>query len=152
LEGDIDTSHFSFLHTGKVELDDIDPDHLERFQLIGRAPRYHARTTDWGTMYAVYRPAQPGYLYYRFVHFAMPFWTLFPNGPLIDNILAQAWVPLDDTHTMAFAFTWKHKTLCSASPRRESRCRFSTEPLRQYQMPRIGSVAGVRSPIRTMIT
>jgi hypothetical protein len=35
---------------------------------------------------------------------------LFPNGPLADNILAQAWVPLDDTHTMAFTFTWQHKT------------------------------------------
>jgi phenylpropionate dioxygenase-like ring-hydroxylating dioxygenase large terminal subunit len=110
LEGDIDTSHFSFLHTGKVELDDIDPDHLERFQLIDRAPRYHVRTTDWGTMYAAYRPAEPGHLYYRFAHFAFPFWTLFPNGPLADNILAQAWVPLDDTHTMAFQFNWKHKT------------------------------------------
>jgi phthalate 4,5-dioxygenase len=110
LEGDIDTSHFSFLHTGKIELDDIDPDHLERFQLIDRAPRYHVRTTDWGATYAAYRPAQPGHLYYRFAHFAFPFWTLFPNGPLTDNILAQAWVPLDDTHTMAFTFTWKHKT------------------------------------------
>jgi phthalate 4,5-dioxygenase len=110
LEGDIDTSHFSFLHTGEVELADIDPDHLERFQLIDRAPRYHVRSTDWGTMYAAYRPAQPGHLYYRFAHFAFPFWTLFPNGPLTDNILTQAWVPLDDTHTMAFTFTWKRKT------------------------------------------
>ena len=110
LEGDLDTSHFSFLHTGKVELDDIDPDHLERFQLIDRAPRYHVKTTDWGTMYAAYRPAQPGHLYYRFAHFAFPFWTLFPNGPLTDNILTQAWVPMDDTHVMSFQFNWKHKT------------------------------------------
>jgi phenylpropionate dioxygenase-like ring-hydroxylating dioxygenase large terminal subunit len=62
LEGDIDTSHFSFLHTGKVTIDDIDPDHLERFQFTDRAPRYHARPTDWGAMYAAYRPAQPGHL------------------------------------------------------------------------------------------
>jgi phthalate 4,5-dioxygenase len=110
LEGDIDTSHFSFLHTGKVEFADIDPNHLERFQLIDRAPRYHVRTTDWGTMYAAYRPAQPGHLYYRFAHFAFPFWTLFPNGPLTDNILTQAWVPMDDTHVMSFQFNWKHKT------------------------------------------
>jgi phenylpropionate dioxygenase-like ring-hydroxylating dioxygenase large terminal subunit len=46
LEGDIDTSHFSFLHTGKVTIDDIDPDHIERFQFTDRAPRYHARPTD----------------------------------------------------------------------------------------------------------
>jgi len=110
LEGDIDTSHFSFLHTGKVEAGDIDPDHMDRFQLFNRAPDYHVRATDWGTMYTAYRPAQPGYVYYRFAHFVMPFWTLFPNGPLTDNIIAQAWVPMDDTHTMSFNFSWNRRT------------------------------------------
>src|SRR5258708_33323497 len=61
-------------------------------------------------MYTAYRPAQPGYLYYRFAHFVMPFWTLFPNGPLADNIIAQAWVPMDDTHTMSFNFSWNRRT------------------------------------------
>jgi phthalate 4,5-dioxygenase len=110
LEGDIDTSHFSFLHGGKVTVEDIDPDHLERFQFTDRAPRYHVKRTDWGTMYAAYRPAQPGQLYYRFGHFAFPFWALFPNGPLTDNVLVQGWVPMDDTHTMTFSFSWKRKT------------------------------------------
>jgi phthalate 4,5-dioxygenase oxygenase subunit len=110
LEGDIDTSHFSFLHTGKVEPGQIDPDHMDRFQLIDRAPEYHVSMTDWGTMYTAYRPAQPGRTYYRFAHFAMPFWTLFPNGPLADNIIAQAWVPMDDTHTMSFNFSWNRRT------------------------------------------
>jgi phenylpropionate dioxygenase-like ring-hydroxylating dioxygenase large terminal subunit len=110
LEGDIDTSHFSFLHTGKIAAGDIAPDHLERFQLTDRAPRYHVRSTDWGTMYGAYRPAQPGHLYWRYAHFAMPFWTMFPNGPLADCVLAQAWVPMDDTHTLSFTFNWKRKT------------------------------------------
>src|SRR6516162_4358409 len=89
---------------------DIDPNHLERFQFTDRAPRYHARMTDWGTMYAAYRPAHRGHLYYRFAHFVFPFWALFPNGPLTDNVLAQGWVPMDDTHTMAFTFSWARKT------------------------------------------
>jgi phthalate 4,5-dioxygenase len=111
LEGDIDTSHFSFLHTGKVEAAHIDPDHMDRFQLINRAPEYHVSTTDWGSMYTAYRPAQPGHTYYRFAHFVMPFWTLFPNGPLTDNIIAQAWVPMDDTHTMSFNLNWNRRTM-----------------------------------------
>jgi phenylpropionate dioxygenase-like ring-hydroxylating dioxygenase large terminal subunit len=110
LEGDLDTSHFSFLHGGKVTIDDIDPNHLERFQYTDRAPRYHVKRTEWGTMYAAYRPAQPGHTYYRFAHFAFPFWTLFPNGPLTDNVLVQGWVPMDDTHTMTFTFSWSRKT------------------------------------------
>jgi phthalate 4,5-dioxygenase len=88
LEGDLDTSHFSFLHTGKIKAEDIDANHLERFQFTDRAPHYHLKRTDWGTMYAAYRPAESGYTYYRFGHFAMPFWPLFPNGPITDNILA----------------------------------------------------------------
>jgi len=43
-------------------------------------------------------------------HFVFPFWTLFPNGPLTDNVLAQGWVPMDDTHTMVFSFSWTRKT------------------------------------------
>jgi phthalate 4,5-dioxygenase len=110
LEGDIDTSHFSFLHTGKLEAADIDPDHMDRFQLIDRTPHYEVRSTEWGAMYAAYRPAQRGQRYWRFAHFAMPFWTLFPNGPLVDNIIAQAWVPMDDTHTMSFNLSWNWRT------------------------------------------
>jgi hypothetical protein len=110
LEGDIDPSHFSFLHTGAVNVADIDPSHPERFSVITRAPRYQVQQTDWGLMYASHRPADPGNLYYRYAHFALPFWTMFPNGPLSDNILAQAWVPMDDTHTMTFTALWKRKT------------------------------------------
>ena len=37
LEGDLDPSHFSFLHTGAVKLADIDPTPTERFQVMYRA-------------------------------------------------------------------------------------------------------------------
>ena len=110
MEGDLDTSHFGFLHTGKVEASDYGPDDMDRFQVINRAPYYNVRNTEWGTMYAAYRPAERGEVYWRFAHFAMPFWTLFPNGPLNDNILAQAWVPMDDTHTMTVTAMWKLRT------------------------------------------
>lgn len=110
LEGDVDTAHFAFLHVGKVAPDEVDPNHMERWQLIERAAQYQVRSTDWGTMYAAYRPAGPGRYYYRFAHMVMPFWTLFPNGPFAGNILAQGWVPMDDTHTMVFTLMWKGAT------------------------------------------
>ena len=110
LEGDVDTAHFTFLHVGKVEPDEVDPDHMERFQLVERAAQYQVSATDWGAIYTAYRAAQPGHYYYRFAHFVMPFWTLFPNGPIAGNILAQAWIPMDDTHTMVFTLMWKGAT------------------------------------------
>ena len=110
LEGDLDTSHFGFLHAGSVRPDSIDPDNPDRFQLLNRAPLFHVIDSPWGTACGSYRPADAGRLYYRFAHFAMPFWTLYPNGPLRDNVVANAWIPMDDDHTMVFNITWKKRT------------------------------------------
>jgi phthalate 4,5-dioxygenase oxygenase subunit len=110
MEGDLDTSHFGFLHAGSVDANDIDPGNIDRFQVLDRAPNYHARETDWGAMYAAYRTCAPGELYYRFAHFVLPFWTLFPIGPFSKNIIGQAWVPMDDTHTMIISLSWKKRT------------------------------------------
>ena len=46
LEGDIDTSHFGFLHTGNVQPDDVAPDNLLRWTVTNRAPEYHVTDTD----------------------------------------------------------------------------------------------------------
>jgi phenylpropionate dioxygenase-like ring-hydroxylating dioxygenase large terminal subunit len=110
LEGDIDTSHFSFLHAGKVSADEADPTSQGRYALINPAPEYHVADTDWGTMYAAYRPAEEGQTYWRFAHFLFPFWTLPPDGFFQDHIVARAWVPMDDTHTMFFHVSWKKNT------------------------------------------
>ena len=57
LEGDIDTSHFGFLHAGAVDPASIQGDNLIRWTVSNRAPEYRVADTDWGTMYAAYRPA-----------------------------------------------------------------------------------------------
>jgi phenylpropionate dioxygenase-like ring-hydroxylating dioxygenase large terminal subunit len=100
LEGDIDTSHFGFLHLGGAALGDVDPTNMHRFAIANRAPEYHVADTGCGTLYAAYRAAEPGQVYYRFAQFVLPFWTLIPDGTFEDNIIAGAWVPMDDTHTM----------------------------------------------------
>ena len=86
LEGDIDTSHFGFLHVGGVKMEDVDPDTIHTWAVGDRAPDYKSTETDWGTMYAAYRPAEPGHLYYRFAHFLFPFITLTPNGFFEDQV------------------------------------------------------------------
>jgi phthalate 4,5-dioxygenase oxygenase subunit len=110
MEGDLDTSHFGFLHAGSVDPDDIDPALPDRFQVIDRAPSFHAIESPWGVASGAYRPADVGRLYYRFAHFVMPFWTLYPNGPLRDNVVTNVWVPMDDDHTMVFNITWTKRT------------------------------------------
>jgi phthalate 4,5-dioxygenase len=110
LEGDIDTSHFGFLHIGSLDVKDVDPHSMHRWGVVDRAPDYKATETEWGTMYAAYREAEPGTYYYRVAHFLLPFYTFSPNGSIEDQITCTINVPMDDTHTMTYNVNWKHKT------------------------------------------
>ena len=111
LEGDIDTSHFGFLHAGGVQADDVDPNTMHRFGLIDRTPRYHVKETDWGTMYDAYRPADAGNHFHRFAHFMFPFFALVPDGTFGNMIQATLSVPLDDNHTMTYVTAWTKRDI-----------------------------------------
>ena len=106
LEGDIDTSHFGFLHAGNVQPDDVPADNLMRWTVTNRAPEFHVTDTRYGTMYCAYRAAEPGQTYWRFANFLFPFWTQTPQGPF-DRVNTRAWVPMDDTHTMFVSLSWR---------------------------------------------
>ena len=100
LEGDIDTSHFGFLHAGHVKAEDFEEGHPARHTVENRAPEYKVGDTEWGTMYGAYRPEANGRMHWRMAHFCLPFWTQTPNADFADHVVAKAWVPMDDTHTM----------------------------------------------------
>ncbi len=107
LEGEIDTSHFGFLHAGHVDPDDVPADGPIHNTITDRAPQYHIADTPWGTQYGAYRAAGDGGTYWRFASFAFPCWTIVPNGEFGSHVHARAWVPLDDGHTMFFYLWWK---------------------------------------------
>jgi phthalate 4,5-dioxygenase oxygenase subunit len=102
LEGDIDTAHVGFLHFGAQDAEDEEPGTFRYYALKDRAPRYEALDTEYGAMYGAYRPADPGQFYWRIAHFMFPFFALTPGGLLGHQIMAHAWVPMDDEHTMMF--------------------------------------------------
>jgi phthalate 4,5-dioxygenase len=110
LEGEIDTSHLGFLHLGSARPEDLPADYDTRYSLIDRAPQYRVAERDWGTMYASYRAASPGNTYWRFSHFMFPFWSIPPEGSFATHLLARAWVPMDDTHTMFFHLSWNGRS------------------------------------------
>jgi phenylpropionate dioxygenase-like ring-hydroxylating dioxygenase large terminal subunit len=111
LEGDIDTSHFGFLHVGGVKAEDVDPGSMHRWGVLDRAPRYHVKDTDWGTMYCAYRPADTGNYFYRFAHFMFPFFAQVPDGTFSNMIQATLSVPLDDSHTMTYVMAWSKRDI-----------------------------------------
>ena len=114
LEGEIDTSHFGFLHAGHVDPDDLSEEEPVRHTVTNRAPEYHLADTVWGTQYAGYREAGPGLTYWRFGNFLFPFWTQAPNGEFGSHMHARGWVPLDDGHTM-FCYLWWKRAVSSMS-------------------------------------
>jgi phenylpropionate dioxygenase-like ring-hydroxylating dioxygenase large terminal subunit len=110
LEGDIDTSHFGFLHAGHVDADDVPEDHPIYYPVRNRAPEYHVTDTDWGTQYAAHRDTGRGGTYWRFANFMFPFWTQQPQGAFPTHVGARAWVPMDDEHTMFVHLQWQPST------------------------------------------
>lgn len=114
LEGDIDTAHVGFLHFGSQDAQDQPPGTFRYYALKDRAPCYALLDTDYGSMYGAYRPAGPGQYYWRIAHFMFPFFVLTPGGVLGHQVMAHAWVPMDDQHTMMFTLT------CPMSPQDEA--------------------------------
>ena len=102
LEGDYDTSHVGFLHGGMRTLADYRADDPQRFGTINRAPVYEVVEREWGMMYAAIRPAEAGQDYWRVGQFVFPFWSITPSSPFTERVGMRAWVPMDDTHVMAF--------------------------------------------------
>jgi phthalate 4,5-dioxygenase len=107
LEGDIDTCHTVFLHTGSLDVEDAPPGSWARYALSDRAPRYEVVTTEGGVMYTAYRPAELDSLYYRIAQFLFPFYAMVPTGVLGLEIRVRAWVPMDDNHTLALTMAKK---------------------------------------------
>jgi phthalate 4,5-dioxygenase len=116
LEGEIDTSHFGFLHAGHVDPNELAPDEPVLNTIINRAPEYHMAEVPWGTQYAGYREVGPGKIYYRVGNFLFPFWTQAPNGEFGSHMHARGWVPLDDEHTMYVFIWWKRSVSAMSLP------------------------------------
>src|SRR5579864_7161173 len=103
LEGDIDTSHLGFLHLGAVQPQDTRAGTFAYYTVNDRAPHYNVVDTEYGAMYAAYRPGGEGHLYWRFAQFLFPFYAMIPTGVLGIQKLVRAWVPMDDEHMMFYS-------------------------------------------------
>jgi phenylpropionate dioxygenase-like ring-hydroxylating dioxygenase large terminal subunit len=102
LEGDVDTSHLGFLHAGHIDASKMDPNDAATYTVLNKAPRINVSEMPFGTMYSAQRDAMEGHEHHRFASFIFPFWVLYPSDRMERNLSANAWVPIDDEHTMIF--------------------------------------------------
>jgi phenylpropionate dioxygenase-like ring-hydroxylating dioxygenase large terminal subunit len=100
LEGDIDTSHFSFLHAGSLQASSQSEGTFSYYMLSNRAPHYAVVDTDYGAMYGAFRDTDDGRRYWRVAQYLFPFYTMPPQGVLGHKMTVRCWVPMDDEHTM----------------------------------------------------
>ena len=135
LEGDIDTSHFGFLHAGHLQPDDVPAGHPLEHTSGERAPEYHVTDAPWGTYYGAYRRVKTDEgerTYWRFANYMFPFWTQTPQGVFAQHVNARAWVPLDDTHTMTIHFRWRKGAPSSALPLKNGKPLGGAAPAPEY--------------------
>ena len=80
LEGDLDTSHTAFLHSGATKPDDL-PEGSDRYYMaLHKDPKYVSMDADFGSMYGAYRPAGEGNLYWRIAQFLFPVHAQIPDS------------------------------------------------------------------------
>ena len=107
LEGDIDSSHASFLHAMLDPADYAIYERPQRALYMGRDghPRYEVVDTDYGMMFAARRDAEPDSYYWRVAQYVLPFVTM--PAPYEDTLYrCNIWVPMDDEHTMVHVVDW----------------------------------------------
>ena len=119
LEGDVDTSHLGFLHAGCVDPSRMDPNDAAMYTVLNKSPHINVSEMPFGTMYSASRTAMEGFDHHRFASFIFPFWVLYPSDRMETNISANAWVPINDEHTMIFNIdlrraSGKHKSMSYA--------------------------------------
>ncbi|MBV8083350.1 MAG: Rieske 2Fe-2S domain-containing protein [Chloroflexi bacterium] len=103
LEGDFDTSHASFLHRQSTrQMMAARPGTWGYYMYRDMAPKYQVVDTPGGAMYTGYRDAEPGYLYHRIAQYMFPGVSMTPVGVLGVAVRVKIWVPMDDTHSLAF--------------------------------------------------
>jgi phenylpropionate dioxygenase-like ring-hydroxylating dioxygenase large terminal subunit len=99
-EGEMDTVHAAFLHSGATDADTLKPGTAAYYQAKNRAPRFSVIETEFGTSYGAYRPAEDDTYYWRIAHMLFPFYAMIPTGTLGLQVFWRAYVPMDDDHTL----------------------------------------------------
>jgi phenylpropionate dioxygenase-like ring-hydroxylating dioxygenase large terminal subunit len=105
LEGDIDTVHSEYLHSGSMDYRQYPKGSGMYYRMRTAGPRYAVTDTDAGTTYGAYKQAEENLVYWRIAHFLFPFYTMIPTGVLGVQIIVRAWVPLDDENMMFWAMS-----------------------------------------------
>jgi phthalate 4,5-dioxygenase len=103
LEGGIDSAHASFLHSSIVPPPPGQGGLLAAARGRSKSVELHVEPLVNGLLIGARRELPDGDEYWRTNLFLMPFYTQSPGG---EQGHFNAWVPMDDTHTLRVAVAW----------------------------------------------
>jgi phenylpropionate dioxygenase-like ring-hydroxylating dioxygenase large terminal subunit len=108
LEGGIDSSHVSFLHsTVASHHGDYRGASFNGLAAIDKAPEFRVAPTDFGMLIGARRRVQDNQDYWRVTPFSLPFYTVIPNAPGGDpHFSGHGWVPMDDENVWLVTYSW----------------------------------------------
>jgi phthalate 4,5-dioxygenase oxygenase subunit len=111
MEGEVDTTHISFLHTNFKQTEDFEGVDQRR---VGNwradtAPRLMLKETDYGFVYGGRRNYQNGSgFHWRLTHWLMPTFSMIPGTRW--PIGGRCWIPIDDHRTWVFNYWYNADT------------------------------------------
>jgi phthalate 4,5-dioxygenase len=128
LEGDLDPSHISFLHSSLEAFREFErqsaaaaaaeapspapgpqqltPELESIYWRLDPRPVIMVMPTEYGMFSGARRGAGAEHYYYRFNHFIMPFFAGIPRDAGA-QAQVNAWVPVDDEHTLVWRITYR---------------------------------------------
>jgi phthalate 4,5-dioxygenase oxygenase subunit len=106
LEGGIDSSHVSFLHSGALNTDPLFKGARgNQYNMTDMKPVFEVVPAEGGLYIGVRRNAEPGSYYWRITPWIVPSFTMVP--PRGDHpVHGHFWVPIDDENNWTWSFDY----------------------------------------------
>src|SRR3954464_7088251 len=107
MEGGIDSSHVSFLHSGELDRDPLFKGSKgNAYNMSDMKPVFEVVESPGGLYIGARRNAENGNYYWRVTQWVMPAFTMIP--PRADHpVHGHFWVPIDDDNCWAWSFDYK---------------------------------------------
>jgi phthalate 4,5-dioxygenase oxygenase subunit len=106
MEGGIDSSHVSFLHSGNLETDPLFKDSGgNKYNLTDKRPVFEVVDNPGGLLIGARRMAEDDQYYWRITPWVMPSFTMVPprgNHP----VHGHWWIPINDEQCWAWSFDY----------------------------------------------
>jgi phthalate 4,5-dioxygenase oxygenase subunit len=111
IEGDIDNSHVSFLHSylnpdARTRSRAASLNNINGYVLSDKAPRVTIKETDYGIMIGWRREADEDRYYWRITHWMMPGYSIVGAPEPGQTILTNVRVPIDDERSLFYRIQW----------------------------------------------